>query len=180
MKGIIFTELLSMVEKTMGEEMVEIIIDQAELESGGAYTSVGTYPAEEMEALVHQLEHETQLSRDQLLEAFGEYLFSSLANHYPHFFPEGIQVFDFLAGIHDYIHVEVRKLYPDAELPDLRVTHRTEQELVLLYESSRKMGQLASGLLAGCIKHFQVEAHIASRHLNKEKSKVQFTLTLNG
>ena len=72
MKGIIFTELLSMVENTMGPEMVETIIDQAELESGGAYTTVGTYPTKEIEALVHQLELQTQLSRDQLLEAFGK------------------------------------------------------------------------------------------------------------
>ncbi len=179
MKGIIFTELLNMVETNMGAEMVETIIDNAKLESGGAYTTVGTYPTEEIEALVHQLELQTQLSRDQLLEVFGKYLFGSLADNYPHFFPEGLQFFDFLAGIHDYIHVEVRKLYPDAELPDLKVVQRTDKELVLLYESSRKMAHLATGLLNGCMEHFKVDANIDAEKLNDDKSKVQFRITLN-
>ncbi len=178
MKGIIFTELLEMVEQKMGDLMVETIIDEANLESGGAYTSVGTYPAEEMEELVHQLSLQTKLSRNQLLEAFGEYLFGSLAKNYPHFFPEGLHFFEFLSGIHNYIHVEVRKLYPDAELPELRVQEKSAQKMELLYESSRKMSHLASGLLKGCKAYFEVEADITTTILKEDGSKVLFSISL--
>ena len=43
MKGIVFTEFLEMVEEKYGLEMVDDIIENANLQSHGAYTSVGTY-----------------------------------------------------------------------------------------------------------------------------------------
>ena len=48
MKGIIFTEFLELVEEKFGLGMVDKIISQSELNSGGAYTSVGTYEFSEM------------------------------------------------------------------------------------------------------------------------------------
>ena len=42
MKGIIFTEFLDLVEEKFGLEMVDKIIEQSNLDSGGIYTSVGT------------------------------------------------------------------------------------------------------------------------------------------
>ena len=103
MKGIVFTELLSMVEEQFGDEMVETIIEEAQLPHGGAYTAVGTYPAGEVERLVERLGAHTQLNRATLLEAFGQHLFKALNNAYPHFFPEGLGMLDFLSSIHDYI-----------------------------------------------------------------------------
>jgi len=44
MKGVIFTEFLDFVELEMGGEMVDAIIDDCDLPSGGAYTSVSIYP----------------------------------------------------------------------------------------------------------------------------------------
>ena len=55
MKGIIFTEFLEMVEKEFSAETVDTIIDNSNLESGGSYTSVGTYPHIEMVELVSNL-----------------------------------------------------------------------------------------------------------------------------
>ncbi len=43
MKGIVFTELIDMVEATFGEDMMDDVFDDCDLESGGAYTAVGTY-----------------------------------------------------------------------------------------------------------------------------------------
>ena len=44
MKGIVFTEFLEMVEDKFSADMVDDIIDDCDLASGGAYTAVGTYP----------------------------------------------------------------------------------------------------------------------------------------
>jgi len=51
MKGVVFTEFLDMVEAKFSADMVDDIIDDAKLASGGAYTAVGTYPHSEMVAL---------------------------------------------------------------------------------------------------------------------------------
>jgi len=52
------------------------------------------------------------------------------------------------------IHVEVRKLYPDAELPTFTCDTSTPGRLTMLYRSSRPFADLAEGLIAGCIAHF--------------------------
>jgi len=55
MKGMVFTEFLEMVEDQFGFTMADKIISEAELASGGVYTSVGTYHHQEMVALVVNL-----------------------------------------------------------------------------------------------------------------------------
>ena len=52
MKGIVFTEFLEMVEDRFSLDMVDDLIDDCDLPSGGVYTAVGTYSHEEIVALV--------------------------------------------------------------------------------------------------------------------------------
>src|SRR6266540_2882152 len=117
MKGMIFTEFLEMVEDHFSPEVADRIIEACHLPSGGAYTAVGTYDHHEMVQLVTELSRESGIAVPALLHLFGKHLFGRFVANYPQFF-EGIDsAFDFLEKIHSYIHVEVRKLYPDAELP---------------------------------------------------------------
>jgi len=62
--------------------------------------------------------------------------------------------FAMLAGIDALIHVEVLKLYPEAELPRFDVSRPDERTLVLDYRSPRCMDDLAHGLIEGCVAHF--------------------------
>jgi Haem-NO-binding len=154
MKGVVFTEFLEMVEVRFSADMADDVINEAQLPHGGAYTAVGTYPHEEMVALVMALSRRSGLSVQQLLFAFGEYLFGRFAQGYPGFFVNQTDAFHFLAGIEDVIHTEVLKLYPDAELPHFKVEQHDAKRLVLLYHSSRHFEDLAEGLMRGCIAHF--------------------------
>ena len=52
MKGILFTELLDFVERHAGSVTLENIIQQSNLASGGAYTTVGNYSHEEAVRIV--------------------------------------------------------------------------------------------------------------------------------
>ena len=154
MKGVVFTEFLEMVESRFSADMVDDIIDDANLPSGGAYTAVGTYPHDEMVALVVALSQRSGAAVRDLLLAFGEHLFGRFVVGYPAFFSDVSDAFTFLAGIEDIIHREVRKLYPDAELPRFDIERHTDRELVLLYQSGRHFEDLAEGLMRGCIAHF--------------------------
>lgn len=43
MKGVVFTEFLSMLDKIFDHIFIENLIEEERLPSGGVYTSVGTY-----------------------------------------------------------------------------------------------------------------------------------------
>ena len=111
MKGMVFTEFLEMVEDKFSSEVADWIIEQANLRSGGVYTSVGTYDHGEMIELVSCLSKKTGIPSADLVKSFGFYLFDRFHNMYPIYFKGVASSFDFLQRIEDYIHVEVRKLY---------------------------------------------------------------------
>ena len=75
MKGIVFREFISMVENEFSIETADEIITASNLKSEGAYTSVGTYPHEEMVELVSHLSAKTNITVPELLRTFGNYLF---------------------------------------------------------------------------------------------------------
>jgi hypothetical protein len=165
MKGMIFTEFLDMVSEEMGLEMTDRIIADAGLPNAGAYTSVGTYDHLEMGRLLGALSAATGKPVSDLLKAFGEYLFRRFSVGYQAFFRDCRGAFEFLQNVDDYIHVEVRKLYPDAQLPKFTVEHRSASELALLYASPRCLGDLAEGLIRGCIAHFSVPMQLTRQEL---------------
>lgn len=177
MKGVVFTEFLEMVEDRFSPVIAETIIDRADLPSGGAYTAVGTYDHSEIVALVVELAKETDLEIAVLLEAFGEYLLGSFSETYPDFFKDFESAFDFLPTVHQHIHVEVRKLYPNAELPTLTVERPEPGQMTVLYESARGFAGVAEGLIKGCIAHFGDDIAVTSEDLSEGTgNKVRFTL----
>jgi Haem-NO-binding len=154
MKGLIFTEFLEMVEAKFSPDMLDRILDAADLPSGGAYTAVGTYDHREMVELVTRLSRETGIPAQDLVRSFGTHLFERFHRSFPMYF-EGVRTtFDFLRQVPDYIHVEVHKLYPDAELPSFAHETPGPDRFVLVYQSSRPFSVLAEGLIKGCIAHF--------------------------
>ena len=54
-----------------------------------------------------------------------------------------------------YVHLEVQKLYPDAELPSFECVQVDPDTMTMTYRSSRGFEDLAAGLLAGCVAHFE-------------------------
>ncbi len=178
MKGIIFTEFLEMVEDRFSPELADRIIEAADLPSRGAYTAVGTYDHTEIARLVTQLSVVTGASVPDLLHTFGKHLFGRFVALYPQFFEGVDSVFPFLENVDGYIHVEVLKLYPDAELPTFECDASEPGRLTLIYKSTRPLADLAEGLIQGCIEHFRETIHIQREDLSGgQRSSVRFLLT---
>jgi hypothetical protein len=154
MKGMVFTEFLEMVEDKFSPEVADQIIEQANLRSGGIYTSVGTYDHGEMIELVSCLSKETGISSAELMRSFGAYLFDRFHTMFPIYFEGVSSSFDFLQQIENYIHVEVRKLYPEAELPSFACDTPQPGCLRVTYRSKRPFATLAEGLIRGCVDHY--------------------------
>jgi hypothetical protein len=175
MKGMVFTNFLEMVEEVFDLDMVDAIIEKSAIPNRGAFTAVGTYPHEHMVALVVALSESSGTSVPELLEAYGEYLFDKLAKVFPEIMGNAPSMFDFLSGLDGHIHVEVRKLYPDAELPRFTYQKLSENSIEMVYHSSRHMDALALGLMKGCRAHFDEAVDIDWETL--DNGDVKFTLT---
>lgn len=160
MKGMVFTEFLDFVAAQFGDDMVDDIVEAVPLASGGAYTAVGTYSHEEMVALCGALAARTGRPVGDLVRAFGTHLSDTFSRGYPAFFARAGNLFDFLESIEAHIHVEVRKLYPDAELPTFKTEERTPTRLVMVYRSPRRMGALSEGLIIGSAQRYGVEVAV--------------------
>ena len=178
MKGIVFCEFVEMMEAEFTADMADEIISSTELESGGAYTTVGTYDHHEMLALVAQLSEKTGAPVPDLVRAFGRYLFGRFVELYPTFF-EGVDgAFSFLDRIEEHVHVEVRKLYPDAELPTFATSRPNDVTMIMVYQSKRPFADLAHGLIEGCITHYGEPINVESEDLSNDgRTQVRFTLT---
>lgn len=170
MKGVVFTEFLDFVAARYGDDMVDDIIDDAALPSGGAYTTVGTYAHAEMVSLCTALAARTGEPAGGLVSAFGTRLSGSFARAHPVFFERAGNLLDFLASIEAHIHVEVRKLYPDAELPTFTVEAHTPRRLVMVYRSPRRMAALAEGLIHGSAREYGVAVAVQALPLDDDGS----------
>ena len=178
MLGVVFTEFTDMVEAAFGPETLDTMINEVEprLESGGAYTTVGTYHHNEMVLLVSQLAKQTGRDIDELVELFGQHLFGRFVVRYPGFFEGVDNALDFLETVEGHIHFEVLKLYPSAELPTFVYDRQAPDLLVMEYHSTRPFATLCRGLIKGCGQHFGESFEIDEAPLADGASGMRFTL----
>ncbi|MCB4799400.1 heme NO-binding domain-containing protein [Neotamlana laminarinivorans] len=174
MKGIVFTEFLDLVEEKFGLEMVDKIITSSNLKSEGIYTSVGTYEFSEMLQLLTKLSENTNIAIDNLLQVYAEHFFSVIKRSYSGILQMYSDPIEMLASIENHIHVEVRKIYPDAELPTFQVLEKTPTKLVLIYKSSRAMHAFGLGLMNKTFEHFNTASTIEFEKLNDAATEVKF------
>ena len=174
MKGMVFTEFLEMVETKFSADMVDDIIDDANPVSGGAYTAVGTYHHQELVDMVVALSKRTEIPVPTLVKVFGEHVFGVFARSFPQFFEGVPDALTFLSGIEDIIHVEVLKLYPDAQLPKFDCA-REGNQLILVYHSDRHFADLAEGLMTGCGQYFAETLKIEREELSEFSTRFVVT-----
>jgi hypothetical protein len=79
-----------------------------------------------------------------------------------------------LASIENHIHVEVKKIYPDAELPTFEVLEKTKTSLIMIYRSSRAMHHFGLGLMNKTFEHFNGTAKIELEKIREDGTEVKF------
>jgi len=168
MKGIVFVELLEMAEDAFGEDVVDSIIETADLASGGSYTSVGNYPCEELMTLVRAFSLHSGIPAEELQRKFGHWMMDVFRRHYPGFFENQPDSFSMLESIEDDIHVEVRKLYPDADLPTFETSRPEPGSLNMTYKSPRPLAEFCHGLIEASFGKFGETASIERADRNED------------
>lgn len=177
MKGIIFSEFLAMIDEKFSIDMTERLIDEVTLPSGGDYTTVGTYDVQEIVDLVVKLSEITKIPIPDLLKTFGFYLLPRFAEIFPQFFNEITTILDFLPRIESYIHLEVKKLYHDAELPSFTCVSPYPGRIEMKYRSVRNFPDLAEGLILGAANHFNERIKVERESISEDPPAELFIVT---
>jgi len=154
LRGFVFTEFIEMVEERYGIAVVDSVIASADSSCGGAYVAVDTYSHEEFARLVATLARVAEAEPKALILWFGKQLFGRLAVAYAHLLDGMDEPFVLLERLDGYVHFEVQKLEPEAELPSFEFERTGPNTATLIYRSQRSLPDLAEGLLIGCFEHF--------------------------
>jgi len=157
MQGLIYTVLADMVVELKGMSFWNTTLSELSLPSKGAYTAGEQYADEELYGLVKYLSNKLNLTEFELVKAYGNYLFPILLSR----LPAGlISMKNFLLQIDDVIHKEVKRLHPEVYLPEFKYIDVSENELVMLYYSKRKLCSLSEGLIGGAAEYFNAKVEI--------------------
>ena len=154
MQGIIFNALEEFVLENASMEVWNDVLEASKVESGGAYTAGISYKDEEIVALATALCNILELSLNDGLKVFGEYLFEFLLNKGPIELQEYGSAQKLLVEIEDVVHRDVKRVHPEAYTPLFEYTPKTEDSGTLTYLSKRKLCIVAEGLLTGAAKHY--------------------------
>ena len=178
MKGIVFNLLEEAVVNTHGEAAWDGLLDATGL--SGAYTSLGSYPDEEIVKLVDAGAAALNLTPVEVLRWFGRTAMPMLAKKYPVFFEGHTSARTFILSVNSIIHPEVRKLYAGAHCPFFRFEQAPDGSFTMTYDSPRRLCALAQGFIEGAADHFgetvEVEHSICMHH-GEEKCLLRVRLT---
>jgi hypothetical protein len=151
-KGVIFNVVQEVVEEHFGAEFWDRAVEHSGVD--GSYTSLGSYDDGDMIALVGSIAELGRVGREDVLVLAGRSGFRHLASRHRELLGEASGWRDVLHQLDGIIHPEVRKIYPDAEVPtfdatDVPGTPDTGDTVVLEYRSARHLCRLAEGLILG-------------------------------
>jgi hypothetical protein len=180
-KGIVFNLLEEVVTRTHGEHIWDALLDAAEL--SGSYTSLGSYPDEQMGKLVQAASNALNVTPGEVLRWFGQEAMPLLAQRYPTFFLGHQSSRPFIVRVNQIIHPEVRKLYAGADVPVFDFSDGPDGALMLGYRSPRKLCALAQGFIEGAAAHFHESVaveHQTCMHDGDAECRMRLSFSTNG
>ena len=153
MHGIIHLELQKFVEQSYGKQTSLELLRRAGLESE-IYTPLRSYPDEQVVTLVAAAVEATGTSAVAILEAFGEFLVPTYLSVYGVLVRPEWRTLELIEHTEEVIHRVVRTRQPGARPPSLDVKRIGPDEIVVHYQSPRRLCAVARGIVRGVAKHF--------------------------
>jgi hypothetical protein len=149
MKGVVFNLLEQFITRNLGDEKYEEILAESQLKTKEPFVGPGTYPDEDLVAIVERTAGQMGVSLPEVLHAFGRFCFPELAERFPLFIEPYNHPKPFLKTIDSIIHMEVKKLLIDAQPPRFTYEEPATDSLVIKYSSRRKLCHFMEGLIDG-------------------------------
>jgi predicted hydrocarbon binding protein len=153
MHGVVFGEMERFVAEKYGREQWTALLNKAGL-NNRIYLAVNEYPDAEIAALLGSASEMTGLESGAVLESFGEFIAPTLIKLYGHLLKTEWRTLDVIGNTERAVHAVVRVKNPGARPPLLKTQRQSEDSVVLIYHSHRKMCRFAIGVAYGLAKHF--------------------------
>jgi predicted hydrocarbon binding protein len=155
MKGIIFNLLEDFLTEHLGEERFEELIEGCSLKTREPFVGPGSYPDEDLLAIVDRTVEVTGMTKPEALRAFGKFCIGRLSQKYPFFFDRHDHAKAFIKTLNAMHSLEVKKLYADAKPPEFVMEDPSPDRLIMRYVSERKLCPLVEGLIEGVAEHYR-------------------------
>lgn len=163
MKGVIFNVVEEFIIEGWGEDVYDEIMEMCPVHSRGPFVAPGTYPDEHLVAIASAAAGKLGLPLADALRAVGTWGFPKLADQVSDLIDRSAGFVAFLKSVDSVIHVEVRKLMPEAVTPRFTVESLDDDVITLRYQSNRKMCALMEGLLQGAADYFDTPIEYSQR-----------------
>ncbi|HLG03190.1 MAG TPA: heme NO-binding domain-containing protein [Bacteroidia bacterium] len=171
MHGFIFSELQKYVTQKLGESAWEKLLSDSNL-NGKKYFIVKVYPDKELEDILATAVKITGLSRDAILEDFGNYLVPHLFNFYGSLLNPEWKTLDVLEQTEKTMHTAVRYGDKTATPPALVCERLNDKTVNIKYTSDRHMSALGVGIIKGIASHFNEKVEIENKKGVKDGKEI--------
>ncbi len=178
MKGVVFNLLEAYIEENLGEGKYEEILEECILKTKEAFVGPGTYPDEDLMAIVAETIKMAGIPLPEALRSFGRFCFHKLSEKNPGFVNPYTHPKPFLKSVESIVHVEVKKLYEDANPPGFTYIDPASDRLIIQYRSGRMLCRFMEGLIDGVAGYYQSPIKYEQRTCMLEGGEVcEFNLT---
>ena len=171
MHGIVFAELKKFVDKTFDRNVWAELLKSGGLE-GKTYLPNMPYPDEDIVEIVSQACIRTGISKEQLLESFGQFIVPDLLSVFSYAIHPAWKTLDLIENVETVIHKAVRINNKGAQPPRLTVSRVSNTLVEILYQSPRKMEYLGVGIIKGLALHYNERIHVKCQTLTPETSVI--------
>jgi predicted hydrocarbon binding protein len=154
MNGIVYIEIGRFGQARIGELGWQEVVKQAGVPQR-IYYRVADYPDEEAFALLAALSMQLQEPVGQVLEELGEFIVPNLLRMSRFWLRPEWKTLDVIENTEQTIHETLRKEGSNTNPPRLRCRRAGADEVVITYDSPRRMCSLARGIIRGLAAHFE-------------------------
>lgn len=141
MKGLLFTELLEMVEEDYGYTVANSMLLKADLPSGGIYSPARIYHWHELNTMMAHLHQQTRVPIDLLAKSFGRHLCRRILIAHPQ--------------QKNYINRIFALITKKSEAPVFRHISSDDKSLTLLYNPAVTGHCFTNSVIKGYLEHLQ-------------------------
>ncbi|ESP94569.1 MULTISPECIES: heme NO-binding domain-containing protein [Pseudoalteromonas] len=163
MKGHIFILLEEFVSEVAGEALLYDALEACSFDTSTGFVRTENYPDEQLIELVDTVIKKAGISLEKAHFDFGKWLYPRLSGLLPKQFTDYAHPAYVLKQLDDLHHVELKKLYPDAQPPKFQYCALSPIEANLIYTSPRRMFDLVEGVLAGMAQFYGVPLHVTKQ-----------------
>lgn len=153
------------------------VLESAALPSRGVYAATGDYSHEELFQLAARYMEKAKLGEDDVMYGLAQGVIAYFHEKHPHIFTGYADFSTFLRAINSFIHPEVYRIHPGAELPVFNTLHEASGRSILLYQSPRRMPGFAKAMIMASAREYDIIPVVDYRALEGDDDAFVFDIT---